>query len=47
MMADFADPRWAYVWPAYGAMAACFIGLAAFTIARLIRWSRAARAEDT
>lgn len=44
MIADLSHAHWLYVWPAYAATAACFIGLAAAAFLRLRKWARAARA---
>ncbi|MGE0045825.1 MAG: heme exporter protein CcmD [Hyphomonadaceae bacterium] len=46
MSAQIGDPHWAYVWPAYAATIACFVGLAIYSVARLVKWSDAAKDDD-
>ncbi|MBI1188141.1 MAG: heme exporter protein CcmD [Alphaproteobacteria bacterium] len=44
MSADLADPHWLLIWPAYALTAAAFGWLVVVSVARLRKWSRAARA---
>jgi heme exporter protein CcmD len=43
MSVNFADPDWAFIWPAYAITVAAFGALAAGTIWRLRKWARNAR----
>ncbi len=44
--ADFADPHWAFVWPAYGLAVAALVALAWSVARRLSLWAKRAREEE-
>lgn len=45
MRADFSDPNWAFVAPAYAATLLTLVALVVWTWARLRRWRRAGERE--